>query len=75
MRITKHFKDFVFRKCKHSTYGTMHLVRANSGPVTVTKEIRYSIARGASTVHINSYPDLAEFCKKGGYKATDGKKL
>lgn len=75
MRITKYFKDCIFRRCKHSTYGTLHLVSANKEPVTVTKEMRYSIARGASTVHINSYADLVEFCKNGGYKATDGKKL
>lgn len=75
MRIGKHFKDFIFRRCKHSTYGTLHLVSANREPVTVTKDIRYSITRGASTVHINSYADLVEFCKKSGYTATDGKNL
>jgi hypothetical protein len=75
MRIAKHFKDRVFRRCKRSTYGTLHLVSPNREPVTVTKEIRYSIARGASTVHINSYTDLVEFCNKSGYRATDGKKL
>ena len=75
MRIGRYFKDFVFRRCKRSTYGTMHLVSPVREPVTVTKEIRYSIARGASTVHINSYPDLVEFCKKGNYSATDGRKL
>ncbi len=75
MRIAQYFKNCVFRKCKHSTYGTLHLVSPNREPVTVTKEIRYSIARGASTVHINSYIDLVEFCKKGSYRATDGRKL
>lgn len=75
MRIARYFNDFVFRTCKHSTYGTLHLVSPNREPVTVTKDIRYSIARGASTVHINSYTDLVEFCNKGGYKATDGTKL
>ena len=75
MRIGRYFKDFVFRRCKRSTYGTMHLVSPVREPVTVTKGIRYSIARGASTVHINSYEDLMDFCNKSGYKATDGKKL
>lgn len=75
MRITRYFKDFVFRRCKHSTYGTLHLVSANREPVTVAKEIHYSIARGASTVHINSYDDLVAFCKNSGYSATDGKRL
>ena len=75
MRITKYFRDFVFRRCKRSTYGTLHLVSPNREPVRVTKKIRYSIARGASTVHINNYTDLVEFCNKSGYKATDGKKL
>lgn len=75
MRIAKHFKDFVFRRCKHSTYGTLHLVSTNREPVTVTKEIRYSIVRGDSTVHLNSYDDLIDFCKKSGHRATDGKKL
>ncbi|MGI5899236.1 MAG: hypothetical protein ACOX8S_04840 [Christensenellales bacterium] len=75
MRIAKQFKDFVFRRCKRSTYGTLHLVSPNREPVTVTKEIRYSISRGASTVHIISYTDLVEFCNKSSYKATDGKKL
>lgn len=75
MRIARYFKDCIFRGCKHSTYGTLHLVSQIREPVTVTKEIRYSIARGASTVHINSYEDLVAFCNKSGYKATDGKKL
>ncbi|GEM_PF-775918 len=75
MRIAKYFKDFIFRKCKHSTYGTLHLVGSTGEPVTVTKEIRYNISRSASTVHINSYPDLAEFCKKSGYRTADGKNL
>lgn len=75
MVIAKYFKDFVFRRCKHSTYGTLHLVSPIREPVTVTKEIRYSIARGASTVHINSYDDLVAFCKNSGYRATDGRKL
>ena len=75
MRIGRYFKDFVFRRCKRSTYGTMHLVSPVREPVTVTKEICYSIARGASTVHINSYPDLVEFCKKSNFSATDGRKL
>ena len=75
MRILKHFNDCVFRRCKHSTYGMLHLVSSIREPVTVTKEIRYSIARGASTVHINSYDDLVAFCKNSGYKSTDGRKL
>lgn len=75
MRITRYFKDWIFRRCKHSTYGTLHLVSPIREPVTVTKDIRYSIARGTSTVHINSYDDLVAFCDKSGYRATDGRKL
>lgn len=75
MRITRYLKDWIFRGCKRSTYGTLYLASANREPVTVTKEIRYSIARGTSTVHINSYDDLVAFCKNSGYRPTDGKKL
>lgn len=75
MRIVRYFKDCLFRRCKHSTYGTLYLVSPIREPVTVTKEIHYSIARGASTVHINSYDDLVAFCKNSGYRPTDGKKL
>lgn len=75
MQITRYFKDFVFRRCKHSTFGTLHLASANREPVMVTKEIRYSIARGTSLVHINSYDDLVAFCDKSGYRATDGRNL
>lgn len=75
MRIKNYFEYCIFRRCKRSTYGTLHLVSPIREPVTVTKEIRYNISRGASAVHINSYPDLVEFCKKGNYSVTDGRKL
>lgn len=75
MKILMKFKNFIFRKCKRSTHGTLCLLSSNMEPVTVKKKIRYSIRKGDSTIHVNTYADLVEFCKTSNYRTTDGKKL
>ena len=65
--------DLLYGKNHDSVKGKLHLVNRSSSPVTVTKEIRYTVADGASHVHINGYEDLAQYCRRAGYTYRSGK--
>ena len=65
--------DLLNGKRRDSVKGKLHLVNRSGSPVTVTKEIRYTVADGASHVHINGYEDLAQYCRNAGYTYRSGK--
>ena len=50
--------DLLYGKNHDSAKGKLRLQNCAGEPVTVTKEIRYTVADGASNVHINGYEDL-----------------
>ena len=56
-----------------SSKGKIHLRSRTSEPVTVTKEIRYTVTDGQSNVHVNGYDDLSEYCRYAGYTYHSGK--
>lgn len=57
----------------NNTKGKIHLRSRSGEPVTVTKEIRYTVTDGQSNVHINGYDDLSHFCRTAGYTYRSGK--
>lgn len=63
----------LYGKRRASAKGELHLVNRSGDPVTVTKEIRYTVTDVASHVHINGYEDLAKYCRKAGYAYRSGK--
>lgn len=65
--------DLLYGRRRSSVKGKLYLVNRSGSPVTVTKEIRYTVADGASHVHINGYEDLAQYCRKAGYTYRSGK--
>ena len=65
--------DLLYGRRRSSVKGKLYLVNRSGIPVTVTKEIRYTVVDGASHVHINGYEDLAQYCRKAGYAYRSGK--
>lgn len=65
--------DLIFGKNHDSAKGKLHLRNCSGDPVTVTKEIRYTVTDGQSNVHINGYDDLSEYCRTAGYTYHSGK--
>jgi hypothetical protein len=59
--------DLLYGKSHNSIKGKLYLRNRSGDPVTVTKEIRYTVTDGQSTVHINGYDDLSEYCRTAGY--------
>ena len=71
----KHLADWLFGHNKHCSYGRMHLLTKEGVPVTISKEIRYTVYCNGSEVHINGYEDLLSYCKASQYTTADGKHL
>ena len=71
----KRLTDWFFGKNRHCTYGKMHLLTKDGVPVTISKEIRYTVRCNGSEVHINDYDDLLGYCKVSQYTTADGKHL
>lgn len=67
--------DLLYGGKHDSAKGIMHLRNQAGAPVTVTKEIRYTVMDGASNVHINGYEDLSQYCRSAGYTYRSGKNL
>jgi hypothetical protein len=67
--------DLLYGGKRDSAKGKLHLLNHTGSPVTVTKEIRYTVADGASHVHINGYEDLSQYCRRAGYTYRSGKNL
>ena len=65
--------DLLYGGKHDSTKGKMHLLNRSGTPVTVTKEIRFTVTDGASNVHINGYEDLSQYCRRAGYTYHSGK--
>lgn len=65
--------DLLYGKNHSSSKGKIHLLKRSGEPVTITKGIRYTVTDGQSTVHINGYDDLSEYCRTAGYTYHSGK--
>ena len=65
--------DRLYDRSHSSSKGIIHLCNRSGGPVTVTKEIRYTVTDGQSNVHVNGYDDLSEYCRTAGYTHRSGK--
>lgn len=65
--------DLLYGRSHNSTKGKLHLHNRSGGPVTVTKEIRYTVTDGYSNIHINGYDDLLQYCRSAGYTSRSGK--
>ncbi len=65
--------DLLYGRNHNSTKGKIHLCNRSGDPVTVTKEIRYTVTDGYSNVHINGYEDLSEYCRTAGHTYRSGK--
>ena len=65
--------DLLYGRNHDSPKGEMHLRNRSCEPVTVTKEIRYTVTHGQSNVHINGYDDLSKYCRSAGYTYRSGK--
>ena len=65
--------DRLYGRSHSSSKGIIHLCNRSGGPVTVTKEIRYTVTDGQSNVHVNGYDDLSEYCRIAGYTHRSGK--
>ena len=57
----------------NSAKGKIHLRNCSGEPVTITKEIRYTVTDGYSNIHINGYDDLLQYCLSAGYTYRSGK--
>lgn len=65
--------DLFYGRKHSSSKGKIHLRNRSSEPVTVTKEVRYTITDGRSNIHVNGYDDLSEYCRTRGYTYPSGK--
>jgi hypothetical protein len=65
--------DLLYGRNHNSIKGKLYLRNRSGAPVMVTKEIRYTVTDGQSTVHINGYDDLSEYCRNAGYTYLSGK--
>lgn len=71
----KHLAEWIFSRSRHCVYGKMHLLTKDSIPVTISKEICYTVSCNGTKIHINSYDDLLDYCKTSQYTTLDGKYL
>lgn len=67
--------DLLYGRKHDSAKGKIHLQSSSGEPVTVTKEIRYTVTDGQSNVHINGYDDLSQYCRSAGYTYRSGKAI
>ncbi len=65
--------DLLYGRNHNSIKSKLYLRNRSGAPVIVTKEIRYTVTDGQSTVHINGYDDLSEYCSTAGYTCLSGK--
>lgn len=65
--------DLLYGRSHNSAKGKLHLRNRSGGPVTVTKEIHYTVTDGYSNIHINGYDDLLQYCRSTGYTSRSGK--
>lgn len=65
--------DRLYGRNKNSAKGKIHLRNRSGDPITVKKEIRYTVTDMQSSIHINGYDDLSEYCRNAGYTYGSGK--
>ena len=65
--------DLLYGRSHNSVKGKIHLLNRSGEPVTITKEIRYTVTDGYSNIHINGYDDLLQYCRSTGYTHRSGK--
>lgn len=65
--------DLLFGNNHDSAKGKIHLRNRAGAPVTVTKEIYYTITDGQSNIHVTGYEDLSDHCRFAGYTHRSGK--
>jgi hypothetical protein len=71
----KRLTDWLFGKNRYCSYGKIHLLTKDGAPVTISKEIRYTVRCNGSEVHINEYDDLLGYCKASQFTTADSKHL
>lgn len=49
--------------------GKRRYKKADGSTITVTKDLRYTVQDGSSTIHMYDLDDVKHYCKHGGYKA------
>lgn len=65
--------DLLYGRSHSSAKGKIHLRNRSGEPVTITKEIRYTVTDGYSNIHINGCDDLLQYCRSAGYTHHSGK--
>lgn len=65
--------DLLFGNNHHSAKDRMHLRNRSGEPVTLTKEIYYTIRDGNSRIHVTGYDDLSEHCSFARYSQRSSK--
>lgn len=65
--------DLLYGRNHNSIKGKLYLRNRSGDPVTVSKEIRHTVTDGQSTVHLNGYDDLSEYCCNVGHTYRSGK--
>ena len=48
--------------------GKRRYKKADGSTITVTKDLRYTVQDGSSTIHMYDLDDVKHYCKHGGYK-------
>lgn len=71
----KKLSDRLFGKSKWCSLGTLRLVTQSGTPVTVTKEIRYTIDMDGSRVYVNGYENLVHHCRRIGITYPSGRSV
>ena len=49
--------------------GKRRYKKADGSTITVTKDLRYAVQDGSSTIHMYDLDDVKHYCKHSGYKA------
>ena len=61
-------KDKLFGS-KSLAVGKRRYKKADGNTITVTKDLRYTVQDGSSTIRMYDLDDVKHYCKHGGYKA------
>ena len=59
--------DKLFGKSRIHTLGKLHYQNRAGESVTISKDLRYTIRCGNSTLHMYEWQDVVDHCKKYGY--------
>ena len=59
--------DKLFGRSKILTLGKLHYQSHDGEPVMISKDLRYTIRCGNSTLHMYEWQDVKDHCKKYGY--------